>query len=206
MNESAVDYFVHAKAICDTTFVGKGTRIWAFAHAMEGARIGECCNIGEQVFIEGKAVIGNRCTIKNGVAVWDMVTLEDDVFVGPNAVFTNDLKPRAFIKRGHAFYLPTLVKRGATIGANATLICGVTINEFALIGAGCVVSKDVPAFSLVVGNPMRIIGEVCYCGETIRERFCNSCGLRLIDNSPEKASQIFMARRDDRARKRLEVA
>lgn len=164
MTLSRTEFFVHEKALCESSKVGKGTRIWAFAHVLPEASIGENCNIGEGVFIENRVIIGNGCTIKNGVSLWDCVTLEDDVFVGPNAVFTNDFTPRAFIKRGISLYRPTLVRRGATLGANATLICGHTIGEYAMVGAGCVVSKDVPPHALVVGNPMRVIGRVCFCG------------------------------------------
>ena len=177
--------FIHPRAVCETMMVGSGTRIWGLTHVLKEAKIGMNCNIGEHVFIENKVQIGNGCTIKNGVAVWDQITLEDDVFVGPYVVFTNDLKPRAFLKRGPVSYLPTLVKKGATLGANSTIICGVTIGEYAMIGAGTVVTKDVPPHGLVVGNPGRIKGSVCFCGEALDEKqICTVCLLPLSENSP----------------------
>lgn len=179
--------FVHEKAVCDSRDIGTGTRIWGMSHVLKGARIGKNCNIGEHVFIENKVVIGDSCTIKNGVAVWDCVTMEDGVFVGPYATFTNDLRPRAFLKRGGVHFLPTILKRGATVGANAVIVCGVIIGEYAMIGAGAVVTKDVPAFSLVVGNPARVIGKVCYCGEKLDAReFCIECAKSLKDNSEKQ--------------------
>lgn len=187
MNRS---FFVHEKGICDSESIAEGTRIWAFAHVMKGAQIGRKCNIGEHSYVEGKVTIGNGCTIKNGVAVWDAVTLEDDVFVGPYVVFTNDFRPRAFLKRGGSQYLPTLLKKGCTLGANSTIICGVTIGQYAMVGAGSVVSKDVPAHTLVVGNPARLIGRVCFCGERLNARdFCPQCRLVLSENSVEKTIQ-----------------
>lgn len=169
-------YFVHEKGICDSKQVGEGTRIWAFSHVLPGAKIGKNCNLGEQVFVENEAVIGNGCTIKNGVQIWDKVTLEDDVFVGPNATFTNDLRPRAFRKIGSDQFHPTLVKKGATIGANATIVCGVTIGEYAMVGAGAVVTRDVPPHALVLGNPAEVKASLCYCGETTKQgRYCEAC-------------------------------
>ena len=138
--------------------------------------------------MENRVSLGNHCTIKNGVAIWDFVTLEDGVFIGPDAVFTNDLRPRAFIRRGSDTFLPTVVKRGATIGANATIVCGVTIGQYALIGAGTVIARDIPPHSLVVGNPGRIIGKVCFCGSRLNDRsFCEACNLPLLDNSEARA-------------------
>jgi acetyltransferase-like isoleucine patch superfamily enzyme len=144
---------------------------------MEGARVGADCNIGEHSFIEKGAVLGDRVTVKNGVAVWEGVTAEDDVFLGPNVALTNDLRPRS--KVYHARVTRTLLKRGASIGANATLLCGITIGTYAMIGAGAVVTRDVPAHGLVVGNPARLTGHVCRCGEKLRVRgrtaSCSSC-------------------------------
>jgi acetyltransferase-like isoleucine patch superfamily enzyme len=145
---------------------------------MEGARVGADCNIGEHCFIEKGAVLGDRVTIKNGVAVWEGVTAEDDVFIGPNAVLTNDLRPRS--KVYHTAVTRTLLKRGASIGANATLLCGITVGAYAMVGAGAVVTRDVPAHGLVVGNPARLAGHVCRCGEKLRVRSrvaaCRACG------------------------------
>jgi acetyltransferase-like isoleucine patch superfamily enzyme/dTDP-4-dehydrorhamnose 3,5-epimerase-like enzyme len=148
--------FVHPLGICESTHIGRGTRIWAFAHILPNARIGCDCNICDGVFIENEAAIGDRVTVKSGVQLWDGVTLEDDVFVGPNATFTNDMYPRSKEHQTHP--LKTLVKRGASIGANATILPGVVIGERAMIGAGTIVIRDVPARAIVVGNPGRIVG------------------------------------------------
>lgn len=182
------DFFVHPAAICESSAVGPGTRIWGFSHVLPGARIGRDCNVCSHVFIENDVVLGDRCTIKNGVSLWDRVTLEDDVFVGPSAVFTNDLRPRAYLRKSKAEFLPTVVGRGATIGANATIVCGVKIGPYALIGAGTVVLRDVEPHSLVIGNPGRHRGYVCFCGEKLDERrFCVACSLELGQNSMEAA-------------------
>jgi acetyltransferase-like isoleucine patch superfamily enzyme len=145
--------FIHDRALCESEKIGEGTRIWGFTHVLAGAVIGKDCNLCEHVFVENKVTIGDGCTIKNGVALWDLVTLENDVFVGPYVVFTNDLRPRAFLKRGSSQLLPTRVKRGATLGANATIVCGTTVGEYAMVAAGAVVLRDVPAHTLVAGNP-----------------------------------------------------
>ena len=170
--------FVHERALCDSEDIGPRTRVWAFAHVMPGARIGADCNVGDHAFIEGGARIGDRVTIKNGVAIWDRVTVEDEVFLGPNMVFTNDLRPRAGFKTSAEQWLPTLVRRGATIGANATIVCGVTIGVAAFVGAGSVVVRDVPAHGLVVGNPARRSGWVCACGERLTAPLACTCGRR----------------------------
>lgn len=150
--------FAHPDARVETTAVGPRTRIWAFAHVLEGARIGADCNICDHTFIEGGAQVGDRVTLKCGVQLWEGVTLEDDVFVGPNATFTNDPFPRS--KRHPASYARILVRRGASIGANATILPGVTIGSQAMIGAGAVVTRDVPARAIVVGNPAYVSGYV----------------------------------------------
>lgn len=154
--ERRQDVFVHPHALLESASVGRGTRIWAFAHVLPCAVIGEDCNICDHVFIENDVVVGNRVTIKCGVQLWDGVTLEDDVFVGPNATFTNDLFPRS--KQYADAVKRTIVRRGASIGANATLLAGITIGQYAMIGAGAVVTKDVPPNAIVVGNPARIKG------------------------------------------------
>lgn len=169
---------VHPQALCESTAVGSRTRVWAFAHIMPGAVVGADCNICDHTYIEGGARLGDRVTVKNGVAIWDMVTVEDDVFLGPNAVFTNDLMPRAAVKRGRDEFLPTLVRRGATIGANATMVCGIIVGEHAFVGAGAVVSRDVPPHALVVGNPARRIGWVCSCGRRLGADLACACGIR----------------------------
>ena len=151
---------------------------------MKGARIGADCNVGDHAFIEGGAVIGNRVTVKNCVLVWDKVTVEDEVFLGPNMVFTNELTPRAAFKKPAQTWLPTLVRRGASIGANATIVCGITIGAGAFVGAGSVVVRDVPAYALVVGNPARRIGWVCACGERLGADLACGCArrYRLVSN------------------------
>lgn len=188
-------FFVHEKGMCDSPNIGEGTRVWAFAHVLKGARVGAHCNLGEHVFVENDVVIGNGCTIKNGVSLWDRVTLEDNVFVGPHAVFTNELRPRAFIKRGPKNYLPTTLKKGCTIGANATIVCGVVIGEYAMIGAGAVVTKDVPPHTLVVGNPARFFARICYCGEPMqKDDFCRACEKPLKLNDAESAKKLAESR------------
>ena len=150
--------FIHEKALCESTAIGAGTRIWAFAHVLPGARIGRDCNICDGVFIENDVVIGDRSTVKCGVQLWDGVRLGNDVFIGPNATFTNDLFPRS--RQHPERYTPTIVEDGASIGANATLLAGITIGRGAMVGAGAVVTRSVPPFAIAVGNPARIVGYV----------------------------------------------
>ena len=173
--------FVHEKALCESEEVGPGTRIWAFAHVMEGARVGAGCNVGDHAFIESGAVVGDRVTIKNAVLVWDGVTIEDEVFVGPNVVFTNDLAPRVAFKIRPEDFVPTRVRRGASLGAQATIVCGVTIGENAMVGAGSVVLRDVPAHALVVGNPARHAGWACACGKRLAQDLRCACGRAYRD-------------------------
>ena len=153
-----MSYFKHPTAIVESEQIGDGTKIWAYVHVLPGAKIGEDCNICDFTFIENDALLGNRVTIKSGVQVWDGVTLEDDVFVGPNATFTNDRHPQS--RQRPQQFVKTLVRQGATIGANATILPGITIGMNALIGAGAVVTKNVPPNAIVVGNPARIKGYV----------------------------------------------
>lgn len=148
--------YIHPQALCESSNIGTGTRIWAFAHVLPGARVGDDCNICDGVFIENDVIVGDRVTVKCGVQLWDGVRLQDDVFVGPNATFSNDRFPRSRL-RPQAF-LQTVVQRGASIGANATLLPGITIGVGAMIGAGAVVLRSVPAHAIVVGNPARIVG------------------------------------------------
>jgi UDP-2-acetamido-3-amino-2,3-dideoxy-glucuronate N-acetyltransferase len=183
--------FVHETALCESTAVGPRTRIWAFAHVMRGAVVGADCNICDHVFIETGAVVGDRVIVKNNALVWDRVTLEDDVFVGPNAVFTNDFIPRAAFKNPPERFLPTYVRRGASIGANATIVCGVTIGTQALVGAGTVVVRDVPAHAMVAGNPARRIGWICACGKRLPPGLGCACGrsYRLV-SEPAGLAQV----------------
>lgn len=153
-----MSFFKHPQALVESEHIGAGTRIWAFAHLLPGAVVGEDCNICDHVFIENDVLIGNRVTIKCGVQVWDGITLEDDVFVGPNATFTNDLFPRS--KQYPEQFTRTIVRSGASIGANATLLSGITIGKNAMVGAGAVVTKDVPPNAIVVGNPAWIKGYI----------------------------------------------
>src|SRR5262245_28042653 len=150
------DIKVHPLSLCETREVGKGTRIWPFAHVLAGARLGEDCNICDHVFIEGDVVVGNRVTLKSGVQLWNGVRLGDDVFIGPNATFTNDRFPRS--KTRPESFETTIVERGASIGANATILPGIKIGQNAMIGAGAVVTRNVPANAVVVGNPAKIVG------------------------------------------------
>jgi len=158
------DYFVHESAYVDEgAAVGKGSKIWHFSHIMPGAVIGERCNLGQNVVVMPGTRLGNNVKVQNNVSIYEGVTLEDDVFCGPSCVFTNVMTPRSHVSRKHE-YRPTLVKRGASIGANATIVCGVTLGEYAFIGAGAVVTSDVPAFGLMVGVPARRVGWMCQCG------------------------------------------
>jgi UDP-2-acetamido-3-amino-2,3-dideoxy-glucuronate N-acetyltransferase len=176
---------VHESAYIDEPcIIGKGTRIWHFCHIMKDAVIGESCNLGQNVFIASGCVIGNNVKIQNNVSLYAGVILEDDVFCGPSAVFTNVVNPRSHVARKDQ-YLRTLVRQGASIGANATVVCGVTLGRYAFIGAGAVVTRDVPDFAMVYGNPARLRGWMCYCGvkldfgtlkdgrETTQCRACN---------------------------------
>ena len=165
--------------------IGPNTRVWAFAHVMKGARIGADCNIGDHAFVESGVRLGNNVTVKNGVSIWQGVEVEDDVFLGPNCVFTNDPNPRAYIKKTGDSLVSTRVRTRATIGANATIVCGITIGQYAFIGAGTVVIRDVPDFAMVVGNPARQIGWMCVCATKLvapsvsksdSPLTCSSCG------------------------------
>lgn len=153
-----INYYQHPSAIVETQQIGKNTHLWAFVHVLPGAVIGEDCNICDHIFIENDVIIGNRVTIKSGVQLWDGIEIEDDTFIGPNATFTNDPFPRS--KHHLGSYARTIVHKGASIGANATILPGVKIGQFAMIGAGAVVTKDIPPYAIVVGNPARIEGYV----------------------------------------------
>jgi UDP-2-acetamido-3-amino-2,3-dideoxy-glucuronate N-acetyltransferase len=162
-----MSYYQHPSAIVDDgAQIGDGSRVWHFVHVCGGARIGTGVSLGQNVFVGNKVVIGNDCKVQNNVSVYDNVTLEDGVFCGPSMVFTNVYNPRSFLSRKNE-YRNTLVKKGATLGANSTIVCGITIGEFAFIGAGAVVNKDVPAYALMVGVPARQIGWMSEFGEQL---------------------------------------
>ncbi|MDW8133899.1 MAG: Gfo/Idh/MocA family oxidoreductase [Bacteroidia bacterium] len=181
--ESPKPYFVHPTALIDEDVeIGEGTKIWHFSHILRGSRIGKNCVLGQNVVVGPFVKMGNNCKIQNNVSLYYGVELEDGVLCGPSCVFTNDKYPRAFIERRNEF-LQTRVKKGATIGANATIMCGTTIGKFAMVGAGAVVTQDVPDHALVVGNPARQVGWVCECGETLTEvqkdslHHCSRCDI-----------------------------
>jgi UDP-2-acetamido-3-amino-2,3-dideoxy-glucuronate N-acetyltransferase len=176
------DYFVHESSFVDAgARIGAGTKVWHFCHVMAGAEIGAQCSLGQNVVVMPGTKIGNNVKIQNNVSIYEGVELEDDVFCGPSCVFTNVLNPRSHVSR-KSEYLRTLVRRGASIGANATVVCGVTIGEFAFIGAGAVVTADVLPYALVVGVPARQVGFMCQCGERLaiskKRAVCARCGTR----------------------------
>jgi UDP-2-acetamido-3-amino-2,3-dideoxy-glucuronate N-acetyltransferase len=194
MNNPAASFFVHSQGICETTDIGNGTRIWAFTHILKGARIGANCNICDGVFIEGDVIIGDCVTVKSGVQLWDGVRLGNRVFVGPNASFTNDKFPRS--KQYPAAYLETIVEDEASIGANATVLPGLKIGIGAMIGAGAVVTRDVPARAIVAGNPGRIVG---YAGAMELDNSDRSLPADFgavviqLDGTDERRGRLFVA-------------
>ncbi len=173
-----MSYFVHESSyIDDDVTIGEGTKIWHFCHVHKGAHIGDKCSLGQNVNLSNNVKIGNGVKIQNNVSVYEGVELEDYVFCGPSMVFTNDLTPRSKYPKGTAGYKRTLVKYGASIGANATIVCGNTIGSWAMIASGAVVTKDVAAYALMAGIPAKQIGWVCECGEPFKDNLkCNECG------------------------------
>ena len=182
-------FFVHPTSIVDRDVeIGAGTKIWHFCHVSSGARLGKNCVLGQNCYIGADVVIGDGCKLQNNVSVYARVTLEEGVFCGPSCVFTNDLTPRALFPKGSsADWVPTLCRRGSTIGANATVICGVVLGEHSMVGAGAVVTRDVHDFALVVGVPAMLVGWVCACGQRLElppatpkplAASCTACGRR----------------------------
>lgn len=187
------NFYAHETAVIDEPCeIGEGTKIWHFSHIMKGAKIGKNCVIGQNCFVGSRAVLGNGVKLQNNVSVYDLVTLEDYVFVGPSAVFTNDLNPRAKYPKGGR-WIPTLVREGATIGANATILCGITIGKWAMVGAGSVVTKDVPDYAIVKGVPAKIAGWICECGEKLKfqknKAKCKKCG-RIFQKKGNKVNEV----------------
>lgn len=172
------EFFVHPTSIVDDDVeIGEGTKIWHFCHVQSGARIGKNCSFGQNVNVSNNVKVGNGVKVQNNVSLYEGVELEDYVFCGPSCVFTNDLTPRAKYPKGHAGYKKTVVKEGASIGANATVVCGYKIGKWALIGAGAVVTSNVPAHALMLGVPARRKGWACECGKLLPEDLvCEKCG------------------------------
>lgn len=171
-------FFIHPTSIVDEDVeIGEGTKVWHFCHIQSGARIGKNCSFGQNVNVSNHVNIGNGVKVQNNVSLYEGVELEDYVFCGPSCVFTNDLTPRAKYSKGHAGYRKTVVKEGASIGANATIVCGHSIGKWALVGAGAVVTSNVPAHAVMLGVPARQKGWVCECGELLEENLiCCQCG------------------------------
>ena len=182
--------YIHPQAIVDSKNIGKATRIWAFAHVLKGAKIGRNVNIGDHCFIENNVIIGNDVVIKNGNSIWDGIIIEDGAFLGPNVALTNELFPRSGFPKGLE---KTLIKRGATIGANASILTGITIGEYCSIGAGSVVTKNVPGHALMYGNPARLKGWMCICGLKLvfggNKKTSCSCGRKFV--LKENQIQLF---------------
>lgn len=174
MDKTSQDYYIHPKAVVETSAIGKGTRIWAFSYILKEARIGDNCNVCSHTFIEGGVSIGNEVTVKSGVYIWDGVKIDDSVFIGPNVTFTNDLVPRS--KQYPEKFLETTIEYGASIGANATIIAGNKIGKYAMIGAASVVTKDIPNNTLWYGNPCEFKAFICNCGKKLASNlFCDNC-------------------------------
>ena len=172
---------IHPTAVVDEgARIGEGTKVWHFSHVESTAVIGEGCSIGQNAYVGSRTVIGDHCKLQNNVSIYEGVTLGNGVFCGPSCVFTNDLTPRALYPKGHENFVPTGVEDGASIGANATIVCGHRIGRCAMIGAGAVGTADVPPHALMLGVPARICGHVCTCGELLRgEMTCSKCGRRF---------------------------
>lgn len=188
------NYFVHESSyVDDNVKIGDGTKIWHFSHIMSNCEIGEKCNIGQNVVISPGVKLGDGVKIQNNVSVYTGVICEEGVFLGPSCVFTNVVNPRSFIER-KSEYKETIIGKGASIGANVTIVCGHNIGKYALVGAGAVVTKNVPDYALVVGNPAKIIGYVCKCGERLNfegeHATCSACGEKYTNNN-EKIESVY---------------
>ena len=192
MNKSDAPAFIHSHALIDEgAKIGSGTRVWAFAHVLKGAVLGEDCNICDHTFVEGKVRLGNRVTLKSGVFLWDGVVAEDNVFIGPAAVFVNDLRPRS--RNTNFKCVKTLLREGCSIGANATVLAGIEIGRFSMVGAGAVVTRNVPDFALVVGNPARFRRWLCRCGQNLTFRKSSSsceCGRTYRLKGKNKVEEV----------------
>lgn len=178
------EYFVHESSyIDDGVEIGEGTKIWHFCHIQKGAQIGENCSLGQNVNVSNNVKIGNGCKLQNNVSVYEGVELEDFVFCGPSMVFTNDLTPRAKYPKGREGYKKTLLKTGATVGANATIVCGNTLGKWCMVASGAVVTKDVKNYALMAGVPAKQIGWVCECGEVLKSGLtCEKCGRKYLES------------------------
>lgn len=186
---NALGFFTHSHALCESDDIGPRTRIWAFAHVLPGASVGADCNVCDHAFIESGAAIGDRVTVKNRVMIFDGVTIEDDVFLGPAVVFTNDLRPRAEVKKSGNELTRTLVRRGVTLGAGSVVVAGHTLGEYSFTGAGSVVVSDLAPHGFYVGNPARLKGWVCRCGERLEPELSCRCGrsYRRVDPDTDTA-------------------
>ncbi|MBI2996295.1 MAG: N-acetyltransferase [Candidatus Melainabacteria bacterium] len=183
-DKSKKNYFAHKTAQVESNYVGKGSRIWAYVHIMKGAKVGSNCNIGHGAFLESGSKIGNNVIVKNGVSIWDGVSIEDDVFIGPSVAFTNDLRPRVKKIKPNFKAIKTKIKKGATLGANCTILPGLTIGRYSMIGAGAVVTENVPDFALVVGSPATVVSYICVCSYSLKEEpkyfVCKKCHRKYL--------------------------
>lgn len=189
------NYFVHESSYVDEGCeIGEGTKIWHFCHVQSGARIGKGCSLGQNVNVSNNVIVGDGCKLQNNVSLYEGVELEDNVFCGPSCVFTNDLTPRAKYPKGRANYKRTLIREGASVGANATIVCGHTVGRCALIGAGAVVACNVPDFALMLGVPARIAGYACRCGERMSfengAAECSACGRKYEMNENSEVKEL----------------
>ena len=189
------NYFVHESSFVDDDVeIGEGTKIWHFCHIQKGARIGARCSLGQNVNVSNNVRVGDGCKLQNNVSLYEGVELENDVFCGPSCVFTNDLTPRAKYPKGHENYKKTLIREGASIGANATIVCGHTVGRWAMIGAGAVVASNVPEYTLMLGVPAKPAGYVCKCGARMSfengKAECAACGRKYRKNEKEEIEEI----------------